>query len=121
MIALSRELRPTDVLCRVCGERWAPVNNPICEECKCPNNALRSARFEVVRCRMQTAVTASTWATWLSEIHFHGMQEGVVILGCPTPIRDWVEDRFGKLITACIYADQGPENQCEWNLVACIR
>jgi chromosomal replication initiator protein len=62
---------------------------------------------------MQRAVSESTWHQWLEPLAARALREQTLIVEAPDPIRPWVDQRFGRLLSACAAAVIGTDARVE--------
>lgn len=70
-----------------------------------PNGSLDPelrGRWSEARTRLGTAVTASTFATYLSPVHPHRTDGDTVVLGVPDATLPWIRERFGTVIRSAL-------------------
>ena len=52
--------------------------------------------------KLKLKVPDYAFETWLVPCHAHGVEDGTLDLGCPTPIHGWVRQRFGHAIAEAL-------------------
>jgi chromosomal replication initiator protein len=62
-----------------------------------------------IRSQLRQAVTDATWSMWLEPLELASIRPGSLALRAPATSRDWVADRFGRLLKACAATELGPE------------
>ncbi len=53
---------------------------------------------------MRKAVDESTWELWLTSLQPRSLDEGTLVVEAPAQSRQWVKDRYGRLLDACATA-----------------
>ena len=70
-------------------------------------------RWLRIRAELRKAVTESTWHLWLEPLSCARLDGPVLTIAAPDETRDWVADRFGRLLQACAAAVLGPDAEVD--------
>ena len=69
-------------------------------------NALTNT-WPTIREQLRQAVDESAWDLWLSTLEPRSLEEGVLVVEAPEHGREWVRERYGRLLDACASAVLG--------------
>lgn len=62
-----------------------------------------------IRADLTTAVSESTYRIWLEPLAAVELTGDRLVIAAPQRTRDWIGDRFGRVLQACVAAVLGPE------------
>jgi len=65
--------------------------------------------WELIRSELRRAVPDSTFEIWLAPLHPRAVVDGVLLVAAPDEIRNWVADRFTRVLQTCAAAVIGAE------------
>src|SRR3712207_731818 len=60
--------------------------------------------WPTIREQLRAAVDESAWDLWLAALEPRSLQDGTLVIEAPEDSRDWVRDRYGRLLEACASA-----------------
>jgi chromosomal replication initiator protein len=65
------------------------------------------------RTDLRRAVNDSTWHIWLERLRLRSLHGTTLVIEAPDDIREWVQTRFIRLLTACAQTELGPSARVE--------
>jgi len=66
-----------------------------------------------VRAEVRQAVPESTWHLWLEPLRLRRIDGALLVVEAAADKRDWIEQRFGRLLRTCAAVVLGPEARVE--------